>query len=171
MWSRLRQPAESITPSWQSLHIGEASGVYLPYRPSRIEIACATPHPTAFVESLAMGSITSPVPSYVPQLPTAIVEARVLSDAQLETLIYAGAAFERDLPGRFKPAEEGILLTPSEVGQAYRTGFFLGDGTGAGKGRQVASIMPDQWLRGRRKHIWISKTETLLVEVTATIVP
>src|SRR3546814_14356175 len=34
--------------------------------------------------------------------------------------------------------------------------------TGAGKGRQVAAIILDQWLRGRPKHIWISKTETLL---------
>src|SRR3546814_6650427 len=34
--------------------------------------------------------------------------------------------------------------------------------TGAGKGRQVAAIILDQWLRGRRKHIWISKTVTLL---------
>jgi hypothetical protein len=86
----------------------------------------------------------------------------VLSDAQLETLIYAGDAFERDIPGLFKPVEEGLSLTPDEEGRPYRTGFFLGDGTGAGKGRQVAAIILDQWLRGRRKHIWISKTETLL---------
>ncbi|WP_267895103.1 strawberry notch-like NTP hydrolase domain-containing protein [Sphingomonas sp. STIS6.2] len=39
----------------------------------------------------------------------------------------------------------------SEDGRPYRTGFFLGDGTGAGKGRQVAAIILDQWLRGRRK--------------------
>src|SRR3546814_15160991 len=37
---------------------------------------------------------------------------------------------------------------------------LLGDGTGAGKGRQVAAIILDQWLRGRRKHTSISKTET-----------
>jgi len=141
---------------------GEAVGVYLPYRPSRIAIPCASAHPTALVESIAMGSITAPRPSYVPKLPAGVVDNRVLSDAQLETLIYAGDAFERDISGLFKAAEEGLSLTPDQDGRPYRTGFFLGDGTGAGKGRQVAAIILDQWLRGRRKHIWISKTETLL---------
>ena len=142
--------------------VGGAVGVYLPYRPSRIAIGCASEHPTALVESLAMGSITAPRPSFRPQLPARVVDDKVLSDAQLETLIYASDAFERDLPGRFLPAEEGLSLTPDDAGQPYRTGFFLADGTGAGKGRQVASIILDQWLRGRRKHVWISKTETLL---------
>ncbi len=146
----------------EPLPTGEAVGVYLPYRPSRIVIACASAHPTALVESIAMGSITAPRPAYVPSLPQAVVEAKTLSDAQLETLIYAGDAFERDIPGLFSTAEEGLSLTPDQNGQAYRTGFFLGDGTGAGKGRQVAAIILDQWLRGRRRHLWISKTETLL---------
>ena len=142
--------------------VGDAVGIYLPYRPSRIVIGSASEHPTALVESIAMGSITAPRPTFRPQLPAGVVDERVLSDAQLETLIYAGDAFERDLPGRFLPAEEGLSLTPDDTGQPYRTGFFLADGTGAGKGRQVASIILDQWLRGRRKHVWISKTETLL---------
>jgi predicted RNA methylase len=141
---------------------GEAMGVYLPYRPSRIAIPCASAHPTDLVESIAMGSITAPRPSYIPKLSASVVDAKVLSDAQLETLIYAGDAFERDISGLFKTVEEGLSLTPAEDGRPYRTGFFLGDGTGAGKGRQVAAIILDQWLRGRRKHIWISKTETLL---------
>lgn len=141
---------------------GEAVGVYLPYRPSRIAIPCASQHPTALVESIAMGSITAPRPSYLPKLPARVVDDKVLSEAQLETLIYAGDAFGRDIPGLFKPAEEGLSLAPDDAGNPYRTGFFLGDGTGAGKGRQVAAIILDQWLRGRRKHVWISKTETLL---------
>ena len=41
-------------------------------------------------------------------------------------------------------------------------GYFLGDGTGAGKGRQVASVILDRWVRGERRHIWISKNEALL---------
>ncbi|MEG3162719.1 strawberry notch family protein [Sphingomonas sp. LB2R24] len=141
---------------------GEAVGVYLPYRPSRIAIPCASAHPTALVESIAMGSITAPRPSYAPTLSQSVVDAKTLSDAQLETLIYAGDAFERDIPGLFKPVEEGLSLSLDEDGRPYRTGFFLGDGTGAGKGRQVAAIILDQWLRGCRRHIWITKTETLL---------
>ena len=170
---RLSAPIAKAAPSLGALDIGydvfaepvptgEAVGVYLPYRPSRIAIPCASAHPTALVESIAMGSITAPRPSYVPKLPTRVVADRVLSDAQLETLIYAGDAFERDISGLFKAAEEGLSLAPDQDGRPYRTGFFLGDGTGAGKGRQLAAIILDQWLRGRRKHIWISKTETLL---------
>ena len=44
----------------------------------------------------------------------------------------------------------------------FRKGFFLGDGTGAGKGRQAAGILLDNWLRGRRKALWISKSDKLI---------
>ncbi|MEO1489970.1 MAG: methylase, partial [Pseudomonadota bacterium] len=40
--------------------LGEQSGVYVPYRPSRIDIAGAKEHPTPLVESVAMGSIPAP---------------------------------------------------------------------------------------------------------------
>lgn len=85
--------------------VGEAVGVYLPFRPSRITIGCASEHPTALLESIATGSITAPRPTFRPQLSARIVDDKVLSDAQLETLVYASDAFERDLPGRFLPAE------------------------------------------------------------------
>jgi hypothetical protein len=39
---------------------------------------------------------------------------------------------------------------------------MLGDGTGAGKGRQSAGIILDNWLKGRRKAVWISKSDKLL---------
>src|SRR3546814_2619614 len=45
---------------------------------------------------------------------------------------------------------------------SYRRGLFAGDGTGAGKGRQVAACILDNWLQGRRRNIWVSKNETLL---------
>src|SRR3546814_14831776 len=66
------------------------------------------------------------------------------------------------LPGRFVSSEEGLSLSPAEAGNTYRTGFFLGDGTGAGKGRQVVGVILDQWLRRNRRHLWISKSETLI---------
>jgi hypothetical protein len=140
----------------------EPVGIYLPYRPNRIAIPGAAAHPTPLVESLAMGSIAAPKPTHAPLLPAQLVGEGLLSVAQLETLVYAGSAFERDLPGRFLPADEGCGLEPAEEGKAYRCGYFLGDGTGAGKGRQVAGIIFDQWLRGNRRHIWLSKNETLL---------
>ncbi|HYJ51575.1 MAG TPA: strawberry notch family protein [Allosphingosinicella sp.] len=137
-------------------------GLYLPYRPSRVAIPGSSPHPTPLVESLAMGSIAAPMPAHVPSLPAGLASNGALSEAQLETLIYAGSAFERDLPGLFVAAHEGCQLTADEAGSPYRFGYFLGDGTGAGKGRQVAAIILDQWLRGNGRHIWLSKNETLL---------
>ena len=44
----------------------------------------------------------------------------------------------------------------------FRRGWFLGDGTGAGKGRQVAGILLDNWLKGRRRAVWISKSDKLI---------
>ncbi len=137
-------------------------GHYLPYRPSRIVIDGAAGHPTPLVESVAMGSIAAPMPEAVPQLPDGLISKGLLSAAQAETLIYAASAHARDLPGRFEPDDKGCSLKASAEGHTYRQGYFLGDGTGAGKGRQVASVILDRWVRGERRHIWISKNEALL---------
>ncbi len=142
--------------------LGEQSGVYLPYRPSRVEITNASEHPTPLVESVAMGSIPAPVPHYVPALQDRVLSENLLSEAQLETVIYAGNAWDQYLPGTFVPSEEGVGLTLDENGKEYRKGYFLGDGTGAGKGRQIAACVLDNWLAGRRKAIWVSKNESLL---------
>jgi hypothetical protein len=140
----------------------EQTGVYLPYRPSRIVFETAGEHPTALVESIAMGSIPGPVPTHVPHLPEQTVADRLLSASQLETVVYAGHAWSEFLPGRFKPAKEGVGLTLDNDGTAYRKGYFLGDGTGAGKGRQIAACVLDNWLAGRRRSIWISKNASLI---------
>jgi len=140
----------------------EQVGHYLPYRPSRIEIAGAAEHPTPLVESVAMGSITAPVPTEVPKLPGTAVTCGLLSAAQIETLVYTVSAHARDLPGLFAPEDKGCTLKASAEGKTYRMGYFLGDGTGAGKGRQVASVILDRWVQGGRRHIWISKNAALL---------
>src|SRR3546814_2390873 len=44
----------------------------------------------------------------------------------------------------------------------FRRGFMLGDGTGAGKGRQVAGVLLDNWLKGRRRALWVSKSDALM---------
>lgn len=142
--------------------LAEQVGHYLPYRPSRLSIPDAISHPTPLVESVAMGSIAAPIPNVQPMVASDCLKRGLLSEAQLETLIYAANAFERDLSGCYMPIDNGCALSPNADGQTYRCGYFLGDGTGAGKGRQVASIILDRWLRGERRHIWLSKNETLL---------
>jgi hypothetical protein len=84
-----------------------------------------------------------------------------LSEAQLETIIYAGEAHARDLVGRFSANLAGDRLIEDGDGQFYRTGFFIADGTGVGKGREAAGIILDQWNRGNRRAIWISMADLI----------
>src|SRR3546814_18813785 len=109
-----------------------------------------------------MGSISAPKPEAVPQLPDGLIAKGLLSAAQAETLIYAASAHARDLPGRFEPEDKGCALKASAEGQPYRQGDFLGEGTGAGKGRQVASVLLDRCVRGERRHNCLSKTQGIL---------
>ncbi|WFU74208.1 strawberry notch-like NTP hydrolase domain-containing protein [Bradyrhizobium sp. CB2312] len=130
----------------------------------RIPGSCA--HPTKLVQSAAMASVAPPKPSYQPHLPSALVANGVLSDAQIESVIYAGEAHSDFLAGSWTvdatfdvvaAAREGV-----ENAVRFRRGWFLGDGTGAGKGRQVAGILLDNWLKGRRLAVWISKSDKLI---------
>lgn len=156
------QPPEPLDYSSRAepLAAGDPIGIYSPWRLSRIIIPDADAHPDQLVESVAMASVLPPLPSYRPLLHETARKA--LSDAQLETLIHAGEAFERNLPGRFSPNSAGDRLEESAEGDIYRTGFFIGDGTGVGKGREGAACILDQWNRGNRRAIWISKSAALL---------
>jgi predicted RNA methylase len=140
--------------------------IYEPYDVQSIVIAGARPHPTKLVQSAAMASVRAPIPSYRPLLPSRLVSEGVLSDAQLETIIYAGEAHAEFLPARYTVDEtlDNLSLAREDDANAvqFRKGFFLGDGTGAGKGRQAAGIVLDNWLKGRRKAVWISKSDKLL---------
>src|SRR3546814_5861806 len=101
-----------------------------------------------------------------PRLPANIVTDGLRSDAQLETVIDAGEAHADFLAGSWTLDEtfDVIAAAPDDAPNAvrFRRGFMLGDGTGAGKGRQSAGIILDNWMQGRRKAVWISKSDKLL---------
>ena len=145
------------------------SDIYARYRPQRIEITGAQEHPTPLVESIAMASVAPPVPSNEAasdlRLPGRLIEGGHLSEAQLETILMANDAHGRDLPGRFTIDEDQTRMTRADddpEARAYRLGYFLGDGTGCGKGRECAGLILVNWLAGRRKAVWISKSATLI---------
>ena len=43
-------------------------------------------------------------------------------------------------------------------------GFFIGDGTGVGKGREIASIILDNVAQGRYRSIWVSLSTALFYD-------
>ena len=138
--------------------------IYEDYALQSIRIPNASAHPTQLVQSAAMASMAPPKPSYRPRVPANV--AAMLSDAQLETLILAGEAHGEHLAGAWTVDETFDVLTaaPEDAKGAvrFRRGFMIGDGTGVGKGRESASIILDNWLRGRRKAVWISISDKLI---------
>ena len=117
-------------------------GVYADYAAPTLPVTGAKKHPARLVESAAMSAVSMPPATYTPALPKEVVENN-LSDAQMVSVVYAGQAHSQVLPS------------------GERKGFFIGDGTGVGKGRQISGIILDNILQGRKKAVWISKNASL----------
>lgn len=122
----------------------DINSTFTPYVPEKVRINGAKAHPGKLVESAAMGAVEPPDATYVPHLPQELIDRGMPSSAQLENIVYAGQAHQQFLPS------------------GERKGYFIGDGTGVGKGLQLASIILDNFNQGRRKAVWVSEKESLI---------
>ena len=118
------------------------SPLFVSYTPARLKGGKS--HPAMIVESSSMAAVVPPEITYRPHLAREIVNEGLLSDIQLERVIYAGQRHEQRL------------------GDGSRAGFFVGDGTGVGKGRILAAIIADNFNQGRQRALWLSVNNDLL---------
>jgi hypothetical protein len=121
----------------------EQTEVFSSYKPT---ITIGQPHPSPVIESGLLSSVPLPPLAYdALALPPDVISQGKLSSLQLESILYAGQ--------RHRLVQNGV-----------RAGFFLGDSTGTGKGRQLAGMILDNIARGRRKHMWVSTSNDLKQE-------
>ncbi|KAK9915021.1 hypothetical protein WJX75_003704 [Coccomyxa subellipsoidea] len=108
------------------------------------------PHPGDIAEAASLSSIPLPSTSYplFDSLREDIVNEGKLSQLQLEGVLYACTKHQELLPS------------------GQRAGFFIGDGAGVGKGRQIAGIILDNYVRGRRRAVWLSTSTDLHHDAT-----
>jgi hypothetical protein len=162
-WSEV-EPVKYIQNHWNK-ELSQPQGLFAPYQIEGIKLSGCQSHPTDAVESIAMASIQSPSCSYQPLLPKQIIEQGILSDIQLETIIRAGEAHSKLLNKWVKIDENNkVRHYPYAEPDARqeRQGYLCGDGTGIGKGRQIAGVILDNWLQGKTKAVWLSITPNLI---------
>ena len=116
--------------------------LFVSYSPAKLR--GGKPHPAVIVESSSMAAVVPPEITYRPHLAAKIITEGRLSDVQLERVIYAGQRHEQRLA------------------DGSRAGFFVGDGTGVGKGRILAGIVADNFNQGRKRALWLSVNNDLL---------
>lgn len=116
-------------------------------------------HPGNIVETAPMSSASAPALRYDLSLPQEYLRnptgkpnpTMAPSDLQIEAVRLANQRFEQRLPG------------------GERAGFFIGDGTGVGKGLTVALTIAEYWQKGGRKILWASAGPRLIVDAQRDI--
>jgi hypothetical protein len=146
VWTALRGIAREPTPSAVTAPTPDAkengTALFVSYVPARL--TGGREHPSVIVEAASMASVAPPNITYHPRLPVEIVTAGKLSAIQIERVIYSGQRHEQRLP------------------DGARGGYYVGDGTGVGKGRVLAAILLDNWFHQRRRGLWLSVNNDLL---------
>uniref|UniRef100_A0A3Q4IEY1 Protein strawberry notch homolog 2 n=1 Tax=Neolamprologus brichardi TaxID=32507 RepID=A0A3Q4IEY1_NEOBR len=109
---------------------------YAEYKPSKATIGIS--HPDIVVETNTLSSVPPPDITYTLSIPESTIKNGLLSALQLEAIIYA-----------CQPQQHEVILQNKQ-----RAGFLIGDGAGVGKGRTVAGIILENYLKGRKKALF-----------------
>lgn len=100
-------------------------------------------HPDPVVETASLSSVEPCDVYYKLAVPSETIQSGQLSALQLESITYASQAHDHLLP------------------DGSRAGFLIGDGAGVGKGRTIAGIIYENYLKGRKRALWISVSNDL----------
>ncbi|XP_063244312.1 protein strawberry notch-like isoform X2 [Bacillus rossius redtenbacheri] len=114
---------------------------YADYMPSKLKLG--KKHPDPVVETASLSSVEPPEVWYNLSLPEETIKSGWLSALQLEAITYASQQHDHFLP------------------DGSRAGYLIGDGAGVGKGRTIAGIIFENYLKGHKRAIWVSVSNDL----------
>jgi len=108
-----------------------------------ITVRIGIKHPDPVVETASLSSVLPPDVYYRLNIPEEVIDEGKLSALQLESIIYASQQHDNFLA------------------DGSRAGFLVGDGAGVGKGRTIAGIIYENYLKGRKRSVWLSVSTDL----------
>lgn len=100
-------------------------------------------HPDPVVETASLSSVEPADVKYELSIPMETINSGSLSALQLEAITYTCQQHDHILP------------------DGSRAGFLIGDGAGVGKGRTIAGLIFENFVKGRKKAIWVSVSNDL----------
>lgn len=104
----------------------------------------AQPHPGRIVETQSMAATDEPDIVTKPNISWDLVKSGAITEVQLTSVALAAQSHERF------------------SADGSRQGFFIGDGTGVGKGREIAATILHHWNSGVKRMVWVSYKDDLL---------
>ena len=125
----------------------DAGSVYSSYSVKKATYPGSVPHQANIVESTTMASVDLPNVTYKLSIPKEMIKKGAPSDIQLEAATYAGQAHEQRLP------------------DGRRKEYLIGDNTGTGKTITILTTIYDNWMKGRKKSVVITKSKGLIKDL------
>ncbi|KAG2496337.1 hypothetical protein HYH03_005567 [Edaphochlamys debaryana] len=141
--AKAAQAAKEAEENEAALGDGMEDNCFSAFATDDLEAAGLRPHPDKIAETTALASVKLPSVNYKMSLPMSVLSSGKISAAQFAAVRMACAKHETRLK------------------DGSRAGFFLGDGPGVGKGRQIAATILENFAKGRKKAVWLSASSDL----------